>query len=138
MRNENMLIQYTHFSYCNFQLSNFEFFFLVFAQNIDCGYILGEVVLTSTHIMFWIEHKKNRYILANTCFSIHVKLGFNKYSLHGHVFRDGKINNLQCCFQCTAQLYALNLWGTMRALMVVINVRIATLPFYPKARPSVR
>ena len=36
----------------NFQLKNFDFFFLIFAQNIDCGYTLDrldEAVLTSTH-----------------------------------------------------------------------------------------
>ena len=33
----------------NFQLKNFDIFFPIFAQNIDCGYTLEEAVLTSTH-----------------------------------------------------------------------------------------
>ena len=39
----------------NFQLKNFDFFFLIFAQMIDCGYTLepphrlGKAVLTSSH-----------------------------------------------------------------------------------------
>ena len=32
----------------NFPLKNFDIF-LIFAQNIDYGYTLGEAVLTSTH-----------------------------------------------------------------------------------------
>ena len=32
----------------NFHRKNFDIF-LIFAQNIDCGYTLGEAVLTSTH-----------------------------------------------------------------------------------------
>ena len=31
-----------------FQLKNFDIF-LIFAQNIDCGYMLEQAVLTSTH-----------------------------------------------------------------------------------------
>ena len=77
----------------NFQRKNFDIF-LIFAQNIDCGYTLepprrGEAVLTSTYIdcgytfepprrggsneypqsMFWSKNKKNRYTRANPSFT---------------------------------------------------------------------
>ena len=75
----------------NFQLKNFDIF-LIFAENIDCGYTLepprrggiAEAVLTSTHnlcprrggsneypqSMFWSKNKKNRYTPANPSFAI--------------------------------------------------------------------
>ena len=36
--------------------------FLIFAQNIDCGYMSNEY----PQYMFWIKNKKNRYTLAFT------------------------------------------------------------------------
>ena len=49
---ENTPMQYTEKNFgCkndNFQWKNFDIF-LIFAQNIDCGYTLTEAVLTSTH-----------------------------------------------------------------------------------------
>ena len=49
-------------------------FFLIFAQNIDCGYMLepprrgGSNEYPQT--MFWSENKKNRYTPAYTSFTI--------------------------------------------------------------------
>ena len=57
---ENLLMQYT------------EIFF-------------SETVLTSTHSLFWIKNKKNRYTPVNPSFTIQ-KWGLRGYSLHGHVF----------------------------------------------------
>ena len=49
---KNMPMQYTvNFQGCKkdkFQMKNCDVF-LIFAQNIDCGYTLDEAVLTSTH-----------------------------------------------------------------------------------------
>ena len=52
---ENMSMQYSTIihgcKHHNFQLKNYDIF-LIFAQNIDCGYTVGqgsEAVLTSTH-----------------------------------------------------------------------------------------
>ena len=49
---ENMPMQYTEIflalKFENFQLIFF-YIFLIFAPNIDCGYTVGEAVLTSTH-----------------------------------------------------------------------------------------
>ena len=57
----------------NFQLKIFDIF-LIFAQNIDCGYT-----------MFWSKNKKNMYIPAYLSFSIQ-KWGMRGYTLYGHVF----------------------------------------------------
>ena len=64
-----------------FSLENKNDIFLIFAQNIDCGYSLenhlAEAVLTSTH---------------NLCFGAKIpsftiyKWGMRGYTLHGHVF----------------------------------------------------
>ena len=53
MHYENLSMQYTEvfkvLKNDTFQLKNFDIF-LIFAQNIDCGYMgLAEAVLTSTH-----------------------------------------------------------------------------------------
>ena len=50
----------------NFQLKFF-YIFLIFAQNIDCGYTLDCEYPQS---MFWSKNKKNRYTPANPSFSI--------------------------------------------------------------------
>ena len=51
----------------NFQLKKFDIF-LIFAQNIDCGYTLEPPRLGGSNeypqSMFWIENKKNRYTSA--------------------------------------------------------------------------
>ena len=56
-------------------------FFLVFAQNIDCGYI--EAVLKSTHNLCFKAKIKNMYIPVNPSFTIK-KWGVRGSSLHGH------------------------------------------------------
>ena len=63
--------------------------FLIFAQNIDCGYSLEPPRRGGSNeypqSMFWSKNKKNRYTPANPSFTIQ-KWGLRGYSLHGHVF----------------------------------------------------
>ena len=63
--------------------------FLIFAQNIDCGYKLEPPRRGGSNeypqSMFWSKNKKNRYTPANTSFAIQ-KWDIRGYSLHGHVF----------------------------------------------------
>ena len=57
----------------NFPLKNFDIF-LIFAQNIDCGYTLepprrgGSNEYTQS--MFWSKNKKNRYTPAYPSFTV--------------------------------------------------------------------
>ena len=71
----------------NFQLKNFDIF-LIFAQNVDCGYTLELPRRGGSNkypqSMFWSKNKKNRYTPAYPSFSFY-KLGY-QYILHGHVF----------------------------------------------------
>ena len=57
----------------NFQLKNFDIF-LIFAQNIDCGYMLEPSRRGGSNeypqSMFWSKNKKNRYTLAYPSFVI--------------------------------------------------------------------
>ena len=57
----------------NFQLKNFDNF-LIFAQNIDCGYTLEPPRRGGSNeypqSMFWSKNKKNRYTPANPSFTI--------------------------------------------------------------------
>ena len=57
----------------NFQLKNFDIF-LIFAQNIDCGYTLEPPRQGGSNeypqSMFWNKNKKNRYTPANPSFTI--------------------------------------------------------------------
>ena len=57
----------------NFQRKNFDIF-LIFAQNIDCGYSLEPPRRGGSNeypqSMFWSKNKKNRNTLANPSFSI--------------------------------------------------------------------
>ena len=57
----------------NFLLKNFDIF-LIFAQNIDCGYTLEPPRRGSSNeypqSMFWSKNKKNRYTPANPSFTI--------------------------------------------------------------------
>ena len=84
-----MSVQYTAIFHCckndNFQMKFFDIF-LIFAQNIDCGYTLEpEAVLTSTHnLCFGAKIRKNMYTRVNPTFSI-TKWGERGCSLHGHV-----------------------------------------------------
>ena len=60
-------------------------FFLIFAQNIDCGYTLEPPRRGGSdeypQSMFWSKNKKTRYTPAYPS-----KWGLRGYSLHGHVF----------------------------------------------------
>ena len=57
----------------NFQLKNFDIF-LIFSQNIDCGYTLEPPRRGGSNeypqSMFWSKNKKNMYTLANPSFTI--------------------------------------------------------------------
>ena len=57
----------------NFQLKNFVIF-LIFAQNIDCGYTLEPPRRGGSkeypQSMFWSKNKKNRYTPAYPSFAI--------------------------------------------------------------------
>ena len=57
----------------NFQLKNFDIF-LIFAQNIDCGYTLEPPRRGGSNeypqSMFWSKNKKNRYTPAYPSFAI--------------------------------------------------------------------
>ena len=92
----------------NFQLKNFDIF-LIFAQNIDCGYTLEPPRRGGSNeypqSMFWSKNKKNRYTPAYPSFAIQ-KWGLRGYTLHGHVFlmqgtnqivSDNYFFNLDCC-----------------------------------------
>ena len=61
----------------NFQLKNFDIF-LIFAQNIDCGYTLEPPRRGDSNeypqSMFWSKNKKNRYTLRTPVF--YIKVGF--------------------------------------------------------------
>ena len=46
------------------------FLFLIFAQNIDCGYTLEPPRLVYPQFMFWSKNKKNRYTPAYPSFAI--------------------------------------------------------------------
>ena len=57
----------------NFHLKNFDIF-LIFAQNIDCGYTLEPPRRGGSNeypqSMFWSKNEKNRYTLAYPSFAI--------------------------------------------------------------------
>ena len=67
----------------------FLIFFLIFAQNIDCGYSLEPPRRGGSNeypqSMFWSQNRKNRYTPAYPSFSTS-KWGLRRYTLHGHVF----------------------------------------------------
>ena len=73
----NISVQYTAiFHGCkndNFQMKIFDIF-LIFAQNIDCGYTLEPPHRGGSneypHSMFWSKNKKNMYTRVNPTFSI--------------------------------------------------------------------
>ena len=76
---ENMSVQYTAiFHGCkndNFQMIFF-YIFLIFAQNIDCGYTLEPPQRGGSNeypqSMFWSKNKKNMYTRVNPTFYIKV------------------------------------------------------------------
>ena len=69
-----------------FQLKKFDIF-LIFAQNIDCGYTLKPPRRGGSNeypqSMFWSKNKKNRYTRCIPQFRF-IKVGLGGYSLHGH------------------------------------------------------
>ena len=74
---ENLPMQYTEIFIAvkmkNFQQKNFDIF-LIFAQNIDCGYTLEPPRRGGSNeypqSMFWSKNKKNRYTPAYPSFAI--------------------------------------------------------------------
>ena len=74
---ENMPMQYTEIFKIakneNFQQKIFDIF-LIFAQNIDCGYTLEPPRLGGSNeypqSMFWSKNKKNRHSPAYSSFAI--------------------------------------------------------------------
>ena len=87
---ENTPLQYTYFFFScknlNFHQKNFDIF-LIFAQNIDCGYT--EAVLTSTHnVCFGSNMRKNIYPGKSQFFFI--KVGFTAVYISPTCFHDGK------------------------------------------------
>ena len=71
---ENMPMQYTEIFKIvkneNFQKKKFDIF-LIFAQNIDCGYTLEPTSSNEyPQSMFWSKNKKNRYTPAYPSFTI--------------------------------------------------------------------
>ena len=62
-------MQYTEIFFRSKNSKNFDIF-LIFAQNIDCGYMLESRGGSNEHpqCMFWIKYKK-RYTPANAIFS---------------------------------------------------------------------
>ena len=64
-------------------------FFLIFSQNIDCGYMLERPRRGNSNeypqSMFWSKNKKNSYTPAYPSFAIQ-KLGLRGNSLHRYVF----------------------------------------------------
>ena len=61
--------------------------FLIFAQNIDCGYTLGGSN-EYPQSMFWSKNKKNRYTPANPSFAIYIKVGFEGVHISRTCFPD--------------------------------------------------
>ena len=68
-------MQYTEFFFVVKNLKiheNFFYIFLIFAQNVDCGYTLERPRRGGSNeypqSMFWIKNKKNRYTPANPSF----------------------------------------------------------------------
>ena len=72
-----MSVQYTAIFHCckndNFQMKMFDIF-LIFAQNIDCGYTLeppqGGGSNEYPQSMFWGKNKKKMYTHVNPSFTI--------------------------------------------------------------------
>ena len=77
LHHENTFMQYINFSIVvkieNFLQKNFDIF-LIFAQNINCGYTLEPPRRGGSNeypqSMFWSKNKKNRYTPAYPSFAI--------------------------------------------------------------------
>ena len=74
----------------NFQQKNSDIF-VIFAQNIDCGYTLEPPRRGGSNeypqFMFWSKNKKNRYTPVNPCF-FYIKVGFKGVYMARTCFRD--------------------------------------------------
>ena len=90
------LRKHAHMIYSNFFRSKIDNFqrknsniFLIFAQNIDCGYTLEPPRRGGSNqypqSMFWSKNKKNRYTTWKPQF-FYIKVGSRGYTSHGHVF----------------------------------------------------
>ena len=79
----------------NFQQTFFDRF-LIFAQNIDCGYTLEQGGGSNEYpqSMFWNKNKKNRYTPAYPSFAYDIKVGFKGVYFSWTCFPDVK----KCCF----------------------------------------
>ena len=60
-------------------------FFLIFAQNIDCGYTLKQAVLTSTRNLYLRAKIRKKNTPVNPSFTIYIKVGCKGCSFHRHV-----------------------------------------------------
>ena len=83
--------------------------FLIFAQNIDCGYTLEPPRRGGSNeypqSMFWSKNKKNKYSPPYPSFPI-LKWGSRGYSLHGHVFVMNSAESLQRCIIIKLYIFA--------------------------------
>ena len=75
-----------------FQLKNFDIF-LIFAQNIDCGYSLEPPHRGGSNeypqSMFWSKNKKTRYTPAHPSFC-YIKVGFKGVYITRTCFHNGQ------------------------------------------------
>ena len=82
-------MQYIEFFGCRRILNFIRFFLDIFAQNIDCGYMLESPRRGGSNeypqSLFWSQNKKNRYTSAYPSFIVR-KWGLKGYTFHGHVF----------------------------------------------------
>ena len=90
-------MQYTEISKVvknkKFQWKNFDIF-LIFAQNIDCGYMLEPPRRGGSNeypqSMFWNKNKKKRYTPVNPIF-YYIKVGLKGVYISRTCFPDGPI-----------------------------------------------
>ena len=112
---------------------NFFYMFLIFAQNIDCGYTfeprLAEAVLTSTHNLYF-GAKIRKIGIHLHCYPVllYIIVGFRGYILHGHVFvirvffLSEKPRTLQPFFTGTRKTLLSSLYMTCHSLYFIIIV----------------
>ena len=89
------------------------FFFLIFAQNIDCGYTLEPPRRGGSNeypqSMFWSKNKKNRYTPAYPSFA-NIKVGFKGVYITRTCFHDEKILPLSAYAEISSG-FKENCWG---------------------------
>ena len=87
---ENLPMQYTEIKISKISLDVFDIF-LIFAQNIDCGYSLEPPRRGGSNeypqSMFWSKNKKNMYSPAYPTFA-NIKVGFKGVYITWTYFRD--------------------------------------------------